>query len=113
MVGYDSARFAQAGVERSRDEILRGETGHDAVTTWWQHLTQGTPPLGLGVRLTLDSALQESVARALSPYRGAAVVLEVSTGNLLALASSPSFDPNTLDQDWEDLTSRADAPLLS
>jgi cell division protein FtsW (lipid II flippase)/cell division protein FtsI/penicillin-binding protein 2 len=113
IVGYDSATFAQSGVELSRDETLRGELGHDALTTWWQHLTQGTPPLGLGVRLTLDSALQESVAEALSPYRGGVVVLEVSTGNLLALASSPSFDPNTLDKDWESLTSQADAPLLN
>jgi cell division protein FtsW (lipid II flippase)/cell division protein FtsI/penicillin-binding protein 2 len=113
VVGYDSARFAQAGVERSRDATLRGETGHDAITTWWQHLTQGTPPPGLGVRLTLDAELQATVADALSPYRGAAVVLEVSTGNLLVVASSPSFDPNTLEQDWEDLTARADAPLLN
>jgi peptidoglycan glycosyltransferase len=113
VVGYDSATFAQAGIERSRDATLRGETGHDAITTWWQHLTQGTPPLGLGIRLTLDAALQASVAQTLSPYRGAAVVLEVSTGNVLAMASSPSFDPNTLEQDWEDLTSRADAPLLN
>jgi cell division protein FtsW (lipid II flippase)/cell division protein FtsI/penicillin-binding protein 2 len=113
VVGYDSARFAQAGVERSRDETLRGETGHDAITTWWQHLTRGTPPPGLGIRLTLDAALQASVAQALAPYRGAAVVLEVSSGNVLALASSPSFDPNMLDQDWEELTARADAPLLN
>jgi cell division protein FtsW (lipid II flippase)/cell division protein FtsI/penicillin-binding protein 2 len=112
VVGYDSAQFAQAGIERSRDEILRGETGHDAITTWWQHLTQGTPPPGLGVRLTLDASLQQSVAQALFPYRGAAVVLEASTGNLLAVASSPSFDPNSLDTDWEDLTARQDAPLL-
>ena len=113
VVGYDSPTFAQSGVELSRDETLRGEAGHDAVTTWWQHLTQGTPPPGLGVRLTLDAALQESVAQALSPYRGAAVVLEVSSGNLLALTSSPSFDPNTLEQGWADLTASADAPLLN
>jgi cell division protein FtsW (lipid II flippase)/cell division protein FtsI/penicillin-binding protein 2 len=113
VVGYDSARFAQAGIERSRDATLRGEVGHDALATWWQHLTQGTPPPGLGVRLTLDAGLQASVAEALSRYRGAAVVLEVSTGNLLVLASSPGFDPNTLEEDWDDLTARADAPLLN
>lgn len=113
VVGYDSATFAQAGIERSRDATLRGETGRDVITTWWQHLTQGTPPPGLGIRLTLDAALQASVAQALSPYRGAAVVLEASTGNLLALVSSPSFDPNMLEQDWEVVTSRADAPLLN
>ncbi len=113
VVGYNSARFAQTGIEQSRDETLRGEVGHDVLTTWWQHLTQGTPPPGLGVRLTLDAGLQASVADSLSPYRGAAVVLEASTGNLLALASSPGFDPNTLDEDWEALTAQADAPLLN
>ena len=113
VVGYDSARFAQAGLERSRDNILRGEEGHDALTAWWQHLTQGTPPRGLGIRLTLDASLQAGIAEALSPYRGAAVVLEASTGDVLAMASSPGFDPNRLDDDWDELTGRADAPLLN
>jgi cell division protein FtsW (lipid II flippase)/cell division protein FtsI/penicillin-binding protein 2 len=113
VVGYDSPRYAQTGIEKSRDESLRGEAGHDALTTWWQHLTQGTPPPGLGVRLTLDAGLQAAVAHSLSPYRGAVVVLEASTGNLLALASSPGFDPNSLDADWEALTAQADAPLLN
>lgn len=112
-IGYDSARFAQAGLERSRDEYLRGEAGHDVLTTWWQHLTRGTPPRGLGIRLTLDAALQSEVAEALSPYRGAAVVVSASTGDILAMASSPSYDANTLEAEWADLTARADAPLLN
>lgn len=112
-IGYDSARYAQAGIELSRDAQLRGEAGHEALPTWWQHLTQGTPPRGLGIRLTLDAALQSEVAGALSPYRGAAVVLSSSTGDILAMASSPSFDANTLDADWGSLTARADAPLLN
>jgi cell division protein FtsW (lipid II flippase)/cell division protein FtsI/penicillin-binding protein 2 len=113
VVGYDSARFAQAGLERSRDNTLRGEEGHDALTTWWQHLTQGTPPRGLGIRITLDASLQAGVAEALSPYRGAAVLLDASTGDVLAMASSPGFDPNRLDEDWDDLTASPDAPLLN
>jgi len=113
VVGYDSARFAQAGLERSRDNILRGEDGHDALTTWWQHLTQGTPPRGLGIRITLDASLQAGVAEAMSPYRGAAVILDASTGDVLAMASSPGFDPNRLDDDWGELTGSADAPLLN
>ena len=112
-IGYNSARFAQAGLERSRDEHLRGEAGHDVLTTWWQHLTLGTPPRGLGIRLTLDAALQSEVAEALSPYRGAAVVVSASTGDILAMASSPSYDANTLEAEWADLTARADAPLLN
>jgi cell division protein FtsW (lipid II flippase)/cell division protein FtsI/penicillin-binding protein 2 len=113
VVGYDSARFAQAGVERSRDNILRGEEGHDALTSWWQHLTKGTPPRGLGIRLTLDASLQAGAAEALSPYRGAVVILEASTGDVLAMASSPGFDPNRLEDEWGALTESADAPLLN
>ena len=49
----------------------------------------------------------------MSPYRGAAVVLDASTGDVLVMASSPGFDPNRLDDDWGELTGSADAPLLN
>lgn len=113
VVGYDSPTYAQTGVEESLDAILRGESGHDAFATWWRHLTQGTPPPGLAVRLTVDAGLQDFVARALNPHQGAVVVLEASSGNLLAMASAPTFDPNTLEEQWVSLTASSDAPLLN
>ncbi len=112
-VGYDSARYAQAGVEASMDAFLRGEQGHDAVTTWWAHLLSGTPPPGLDIRLTLDLEAQAIAAQALEGRRGAVLLVDATGGDILALVSSPTFDPNRLDETWMELTSRPDSPLLN
>jgi peptidoglycan glycosyltransferase len=45
--------------------------------------------------------------------KGAVVLLDVDSGEILALASQPTYDPNTLDADWEQLESDPDAPLLN
>ncbi len=113
IVGYDSMTYAQAGVEAAMDAVLRGESGYDAWTLWWSHLLTGTPPPGLDVRLTIDLGLQTAAARALGAYRGAIAVVDPVSGEILAMASSPVYDPNRLDEDWPSLVSREDAPLLN
>lgn len=113
LVGYDSMAYAQAGVEAAMDAALRGESGHGAWTIWWSRLLTGAPPPGLDVRLTIDLDLQTAAASALDPYRGAVVVANPVSGDILAMVSSPTYDPNRLDADWQDLVRRADAPLLN
>jgi cell division protein FtsW (lipid II flippase) len=113
VVGYDSRAYGQAGVEQSMDAYLRGEAGYLPQDVFWHELVQGTPPPGYDVRLTLDRQLQDQAMQALSGWVGAAVVLDPVTGNVLALASSPSFDPNRLDDTWTDLTSSDLSPLLN
>ncbi|MEW6567540.1 MAG: FtsW/RodA/SpoVE family cell cycle protein [Chloroflexota bacterium] len=113
LVGYDSARYAQAGVEAAMDAVLRGESGHDAWSIWWSHLLTGTPPPGLDVRLTIDLDLQAQAASLLGSRPGALIVVEPSSGDILALVSSPTYDPNRLDEDWAQLIARSDAPLLN
>lgn len=65
--------------------------------------------------LTLDSRMQQAASAALGAYRGAVVVMEPSTGKLLAVVSKPDFDPNDLDDErWEILTADdANSPLLN
>jgi len=113
VVGYDTPGFGQAGVERSLDGYLRGELGPDPLTVAWSMLLSGSPPPGWDVRLTLNLELQVRLERALQGARGAAVLLETSTGRILALASSPSYDPNRLAEEWERLVASEDAPLLN
>lgn len=113
LVGYNSMAYAQAGVEASMDAVLRGEMGYDAWTLWWSNLVVGAPPPGLDVRLTIDLDLQEVAAKALDSHRGAIVLVDPLSGDILALVSSPTHDPNRLDEDWPDLVSRDDAPLLN
>lgn len=113
LVGYDSRTYAQAGVEAGMDAMLRGESGYEAWTIWWSRLLTGTPPPGLDVRLTIDLDMQTAAATALDPYRGAVVVANPVRGDILAMVSSPTYDPNRLDADWPELVRRTDAPLLN
>jgi cell division protein FtsW (lipid II flippase) len=112
-LGYDSLVYGQSGVEETYDEFLRGEVGRDPLLTWWTHLTLGIPPQGVDLRLTLDAVLQEAVSESLEGLVGAAVVLDPETGEILAMASSPTYDPNRLDADWGRLVQSPDAPLFN
>ena len=70
---------------------------------------------GDNVYTTLDLELQQIAYEALGNRRGAVVVLEPSTGRILAMVSKPDFDPNTLSQQWDSLVSNenTDANLLN
>ena len=57
---------------------------------------RGLPRAGIDLHLTLDAALQRQAHEALGDRAGAAVLLDVDSGAVLALASGPSFDPNAL-----------------
>ncbi len=70
---------------------------------------------GDNVITTLDSKLQQVAFDALGNNRGAAVVLEASTGKILAMVSKPAYDPNKVDAEWEELLKDdyTEAPLLN
>ena len=65
--------------------------------------TKGQKYPGDNVTTTLDVHLQEVAYSALSGRRGAVVVSDPKTGEILAMVSKPDFDPNTLEQEWDDL----------
>lgn len=62
---------------------------------------------------TIDMDLQQAAYEALDGYAGAIGVMEVKTGRVLAMVSTPSYDPNELSVQWEKWNSRADAPFLN
>ncbi len=78
------------GVEEAFNDTL---LGLDRPDTWWAQLVH-RPIVGSDVYLTIDSHLQREAAAALGDRAGAIVVLDPLTGEVLALASSPGFDPN-------------------
>ncbi len=112
LIGYDSIRYGQTGLEAELDPILRGELGQGGTEVWWARLLTGFPPPGLDVRLTLDGPAQEAGVAALAGRRGAAVALEAFSGEILMAASSPTFDGNRLEEDWQALVARSDGPLI-
>lgn len=69
---------------------------------------------GNNLVLTLDSRLQEAASLALGAYRGAVVVMEASTGKILAMVSKPDFDPNDIEAQWDILIADdSQSPLLN
>jgi peptidoglycan glycosyltransferase len=87
VVGYVSGvRVGVAGIERTFDKTL---FGLDDPENPGRQPTQGND-----VYLTIDSRVQRAAAQALSDKAGGIVVLDARTGAVLAMASSPAFDPN-------------------
>lgn len=62
---------------------------------------------------TLDVKIQEAAYDALGSSKGAVVAIEPSTGKILAMVSKPDFDPNTVSEEWEDLSSNDDGVLVN
>lgn len=112
-LGYNHPVYGQAGLEEQLDPILRGVTGNDPFALWWNHLLYGQSPPGLDVRLTLDLDLQEAVDARLAGHTGGAILMKSATGEILAIASHPWFNPNALAEEWAQLTQNPDAPLLN
>jgi len=113
VTGYNHPVYGQSGLEASLDPILRGLEGQDPVTVEWHHLLYGQPPPGLDVRLTLNMELQKMADELLDGHSGALVLLNAETGEILVMASQPGFDPNNLDDTWDQLIQDPLAPLIN
>lgn len=128
------AVIGQSGLEAAYDDLLRGQDGRVLVNTGFDGAVRRTVPLreaapGATLVLTVDSALQKELQYALLSQievlrttkaagagrecrAGAAVVVDVQTGGILAAASVPGFDLNRYRADYAALSADAAAPLL-
>jgi len=111
-VGYANMRYGTGGIEAAFDPDLRGEASRSDWQAAWDELLH-RPAQGRDVQLTLDAPLQIQAQQALEDQAGAVVLLDVASGEILALASSPTFDPERLDETWEELSQDPAAPLVN
>jgi penicillin-binding protein A len=102
IVGYSTQVRSRAGLERSLNDYLTGANANlnTVVETTLDRLRGGTIQ-GNDVHLTIRPNVQRIAREALGNRCGAIVALEPATGRVLVLASSPSYDPNLIERDFE------------
>ncbi|HEX5148898.1 MAG TPA: penicillin-binding transpeptidase domain-containing protein [Candidatus Limnocylindrales bacterium] len=116
VVGYASTRYGRAGLELAYDAELAGLAGDPLSDMFRKFRSEPYDPKDLTLSLSLD--LQKAAVRALGDQRGAVVMLDPTTGEVLALASTPTYDasavadPATAKKTFEALLADDRQPLL-
>ncbi len=116
-------RIGKAGIEKVYDLQLRGSAGSAKVeiNAYGRMInsierTEGEP--GAEVALTIDMELQKYTTERLGEESASAVVMDIRSGEVLAMASTPAFDPNAFNEglsskQWRALVSNEKAPLIN
>ncbi|MER5809179.1 penicillin-binding transpeptidase domain-containing protein [Streptomyces sp. NPDC002033] len=119
VTGFSSQTYGTSFVERAEDAVLSGtDPGLSAFPLWYE-LSRGRPGGGDAVT-TLRAAVQRAAYRGLGGKRGAVAAVEPATGRILALVSSPSYDPGLLSGTgakvkaaWQRLNADPAKPMLN
>ena len=75
---------------------------------------QGIRNTGDNIFTSYDPALQTAAYQALGNYKGAVIAMEAKTGKVLAMVSKPDYDPNTVADEWEEISqNEEESPLLN
>jgi len=118
-----NAFIGQWGVEKLYDRQLRGTSGEriiemDALGRELRLIKEKSPIRGDDVKLAMDIKLQKEAEESFGEKTGALVAMKPDTGEILALISRPSFDPNLFargikQRQWEDLNQNKKLPFLN
>jgi penicillin-binding protein 2 len=123
-INYSATNYiGKLGIEKSYEDELHGNVGYeqaenDASGEPVRILNEIKPVPGKNLFLTIDSKLQLAAEKALAGHRGAVVVIQPSSGEILALVSGPSYDPNVFvdginTEDYQKLQHAPDQPLFN
>ena len=112
VIGYSDSKLGTTGLESVENfELL---TSNSFFLEKLQNEFSEKKNRGDTVVTTLDANLQQAAYDALGSNKGAAIVMEASTGKILAMVSKPAYDPNNILSDWSELNSdEENSPLLN
>ncbi|HEV2682619.1 MAG TPA: penicillin-binding protein 2, partial [Rhodanobacter sp.] len=118
-----TSHVGRSGIERSYEDVLHGTPGYELVEVnadgRTQRVLQTYPPIpGRNLYLSIDARMQKAAEAAFAGRPGAAVAIDPRNGQVLAMVSIPSFDPNLFvngigQADYSALTNDPDKPLVN
>ena len=109
LTGYTG--YGKAGAEAEENFIL--SKPENEIYQRFKNLIYGTEIEGSSVSLTVDMDLNEYAAGLFKNQKGAVAALDPKTGEILAMVSSPSYDPNLIAQNWGGIKDDPDSPLIN
>lgn len=110
VTGYNSVIYGKSGIENTYNNDLLNISTNEISKLKSMVIESG---IGNDVTLSIDANLQELSYRYLDGIVGSIVIMNAETGEVLSLVSNPSFDPNSIDMDWEELIQDEKGPLLN
>ena len=112
IVGYYNARLGRNAIEQSQNDYLLGKEGLHTLQDYIDSITGKNEP-GNDIILTIDSVVQAAAYDAIEGKKAAAIVIDPKNGDIIAMASEPSYNPNDLNDKWSSLIVDKESPLLS
>ena len=116
-------RTGKAGIEKIHDKVLRGSSGSlqvevNAFGRVIRELSRNEGQPGAEVAVTIDLGLQRMISKRLKGNSASVVVIDVRTGDVLSMVSTPGYDPNAFNrglkvEEWKSLSSNPRSPLIN
>lgn len=120
ITGYYTFTYGGSALEQTYSPQLSGTSDAQALQRWID-AASGKKPTGASIQTTLDARAQQAAYKGLGKRPGAVVAIDYKTGEIRAMVSTPSFDPNQLathdlaaaDKAWKALNADPDKPMTN
>lgn len=114
VLGYVDIKYGITGLEKKYDAQLMGANSDESLMSMLNLKSTSTEQkVGDSLKTTVDYNIQKVAYDALGDNRGAVVALNPKTGEIIAMVSKPSYDPNNLSQIWSQINTDKSRPLIN
>lgn len=113
IIGYSYRAYGRNGLENEYNNELLDLKEKNPINELQELLQSGDAKYGNNLTLTIDHALQSKAYELLEGHKGSIVLMNPTTGEVYAMASNPSYNPSTMDQEWEQIVESEESPLLN
>lgn len=113
IIGYSYRAYGRYALEAEYNNELLDLREKNPISELQELLQSGDAKYGNNLTLTVDHVLQQKAYSLLQGKKGSIALMNPSTGEVYAMASNPSFNPSTMDSEWEQIVESEDSPLLN